>query len=82
MPRKRTIETARAPGSLSKAQIFEELIQKVLGKNVKLEVEKVEKLRNKDFSIKREDSDSRRRPAEAPGPKGRPGAPAGHGSIQ
>jgi hypothetical protein len=58
MPRKTQLTTARQPGPASKAEVFEELIRKVLGVNVKLEAEKIDKSRKKDRSAKSEDSGS------------------------
>ena len=58
MPRQKQITTTRQHGTASKAEVFEELIRKVLGVNVKLEVEKIDKSRGKDYSPKSEDSGS------------------------
>ena len=38
MPRKKQLRTAQTFGTVSKAEIFEQLIEKVLGKTVRLEV--------------------------------------------
>lgn len=46
MPRRKEISTARKPGPASKAEIFEELIRKVLGVSVRLEAKEIDK--NKD----------------------------------
>lgn len=43
MPRRKQLTTARLPGPASKAEIFEELIRKVLGVNVKLEAKEIDK---------------------------------------
>lgn len=43
MPRKKQLTTARLPGHASKAEVFEELIRKVLGVNVKLEAKEIDK---------------------------------------
>ena len=64
MPRQKQITTARQPGTASKAEIFEELIQKVLGVSVKLEAKKIDEKGN---SAKREDSQNRTRSDGAEG---------------
>lgn len=43
MPRKKQLTTARQPGAASKAEIFEELIRKVLGVSVRLEAKEIDK---------------------------------------
>ena len=52
MTRRKQITTSRQHGTASKAEIFEELIQKVLGVNVKLEAKKIDEKGN---LAKRED---------------------------
>ena len=64
MPRRKQITTSRQHGTASKAEVFEELIQKLLGVNVRLEVEKIDEKGN---SAKREDSENRARLAGAEG---------------
>ena len=43
MPRTKQLTTARLPGPASKAEIFEELIRKVLGVSVRLEAKEIDK---------------------------------------
>lgn len=58
MPRRKQLTTARQPGTASKAEVFEELIRKVLGVDVRLEAKKIDEKGN---SAKREDSENRAR---------------------
>lgn len=53
MPRRKQITTSRQHGTASKAEVFEELIRKVLGVNVRLEAKKIDEKGN---SVEREDS--------------------------
>lgn len=43
MPRRKEISTTRQHGNASKAEVFEELIKKVLGVNVRLEAKEIDK---------------------------------------
>lgn len=43
MPRRKEISTTRQQGTASKAEVFEELIKKVLGVNVRLEAKEIDK---------------------------------------
>ena len=54
MPRRKQITTFRQHGTASKVEIFEELIQKVLGVNVKLAPEKKEDYAAKHKMCRRE----------------------------
>jgi hypothetical protein len=62
MPRRKQITTSRRYGTVSKAEVFEELIRQVLGVNVRLEAKKIDEKGN---SAKREDSENRVRLAGA-----------------
>ncbi|HCB92555.1 MAG TPA: hypothetical protein DEP57_01880, partial [Selenomonas sp.] len=63
MPRKKETKTARMFGTASKAEIFEQLIKKVLGKTVRLEVASCG-LPEKNRIPEGQDSGNRRRPAQ------------------
>jgi hypothetical protein len=43
MPRQKQITTTRQHGTASKAEVFEELIKKVLGVSVRLEAKEIDK---------------------------------------
>lgn len=43
MPRKKQLTTTRQHGTASKAEVFEELIKKVLGVSVRLEAKEIDK---------------------------------------
>ena len=73
MPRKKQIKTAQTFGTMSKAQIFEQLIEKVLGRKVRLEVAP-DGLREENRIPENPNPDSGKRPAEAPGQEDRFGA--------
>jgi hypothetical protein len=76
MLRQKQITTTRQPGTASKAEVFEELIRKVLGVNVRLEAKKIDEKAN---SVKREDSENRARLAGAEGRAHLLGTPEGTG---
>ena len=78
MLRRKQITTTRQHGTVSKAEVFEELIRKVLGVNVRLEAKKIDEKGN---SVEREDSENRARLAGAEGKAQLLGATEGTGNA-